>query len=66
MTEECCAGTGCGCTITSLYIEKDCPECGRRLRITGNLQMIKLNLTCPDCGYQSPQLSMGELRMLID
>lgn len=66
MAEECCAGAGCGCNTTSLYTDRDCPICGRRLRLTGNLQQIKLNLTCPDCGYQSPQLSMDELRALID
>ena len=68
MAEECCSGTGCGCgcNVTNLYSEKDCPVCGRRLRITGDLQRIQLNLTCLDCGYQSPRLSIEELRALID
>ncbi|MFC1921268.1 hypothetical protein ACFLYQ_06065 [Chloroflexota bacterium] len=68
MAEECCSdkGCGCGCSTTNLYSDKDCPDCGRRLRITGNLQKIQLNLTCPECGYQSPQLSMEELQVLID
>ena len=66
MAEDCCAGVGCGCNTTSLYTDRDCPICGRRLRLMGDLQQIKLNLTCPDCGYQSPQLSMDELRALID
>jgi len=66
MAEGCCEGTGCGCNATSIYTEKDCPVCGRRLRLTGSLQQIKLYLTCPDCGYQSPRLSMDELRVLID
>ncbi|MFC2041486.1 hypothetical protein ACFLTY_04110 [Chloroflexota bacterium] len=66
MSEECCSGMGRGCNATSLYTDKDCPTCGRRLRVTGNLQQIRLNLTCLDCGYQSPQLSIDELQELID
>jgi predicted RNA-binding Zn-ribbon protein involved in translation (DUF1610 family) len=65
MVEECCSGTGCGCNVTSLYSDKDCPNCGRRLRVTGNLQEIRLNLTCPDCGYKSPQMSIEEVREVI-
>ena len=65
MAEECCSGSGCGCNVTSIYSDKDCPDCGRRLRVTGNLQLVKLNLTCPDCGYQSPQLSLDEVREVI-
>jgi endogenous inhibitor of DNA gyrase (YacG/DUF329 family) len=66
MTQDCCSGAGCGCNKTSLYIDKDCPNCGRRLRVTGNLQQIKLRLSCPECGYQSQELSMEELREFID
>ncbi|MFC1900991.1 RNA-binding protein [Chloroflexota bacterium] len=66
MAEECCSNQGCGCGTTNLYSEEKCPDCGRRLRITGNLQQIKLYLTCPECGFQSPQLSMDKLRVLID
>ena len=66
MSEDCCSGGGCGCNATSLYTGKDCPNCGKGLRLTGSLQQVKLNLTCPDCGYQSPQLSTDELRELID
>lgn len=65
MAEESYCGPGCGCNNDSLYSDKDCPVCGRRLRITGNLQQIKLKLTCPDCGYQSDLLSVEELRELI-
>ena len=65
MAEECC-GPGCGCNTDSLYSGKDCPVCGRRLRVTGNLQQMKLKLTCPTCGYQSPRLSFDELREVID
>ena len=66
MTEECCSGMGCGCNATSFYTDRDCPECGKRLRITGNLQRIQLRLACQGCGYQSPELSMEELREFID
>ncbi len=66
MAENCCNDPGCGCNTSSLYSEKDCPICGRKLRVTGDLQQIKLKLTCPACGYQSPQLSIDELRALID
>ena len=66
MAEECCTNTGCGCGNTYLYSDRVCPECGRKLRVTGNIQQIKLYLTCPECGYQSPQLSTEELRVLID
>ena len=66
MAESCCNDPGCGCNATSLYAEKDCPVCGRKLRVTGDLQQIKLKLTCPGCGYQSAQLSMDEVRVLID
>jgi C4-type Zn-finger protein len=65
MAEECCGGSECGCNVTNLYSEKDCPVCGRRLRITGNLQEVKLKLHCPDCGYQSQQLSFDELAELL-
>ncbi|MFC2056319.1 hypothetical protein ACFLTO_01980 [Chloroflexota bacterium] len=65
MAEESSCGTGCGCNVTSIYTDRDCPSCGRRLRVTGNLQLVKLNLTCPDCGYQSSQLSLDEVREVI-
>ena len=65
MAEECCSGTGCGCNVISLYTDRDCPDCGRRLRVTGSLQQIKLNFTCLDCGYQSPVLSLEEIREVI-
>ena len=66
MAEECCAGMGCGCNATSIYTDRDCPTCGRRLRVIGNLQRIKLRLTCSDCGYQSHELTVDELREYID
>ena len=66
MAEERCSGAGCGCSTTSLYTDRDCPDCGRRLRITGNLQRIQLRLACPDCGYQGQELSVEELRQFID
>ena len=66
MAEECCSGAGCGCNTTSLYSDKNCPICGRKLRVTGDMQQIKLKMSCPSCGYQSPQLSVDELLELID
>ena len=66
MAEQCCSGSGCGCNVTSLHSDKGCPNCSGRLRVTGNLQQTKLNLTCPDCGCQSPQLTVDELRELTD
>lgn len=67
-TQDCCSGTagGCGCNTTSLYTDKECPTCGRKLRVTGSLQQLKLKLTCPECGYCSPQLTVDELRVMID
>ena len=67
MTEDCCGGgCGCGCNYDSIYTDRDCPDCGRRLRVTGSLQRVKLHLTCQGCGYQSHQLSMDELHEFID
>ena len=66
MAESCCNDPGCGCNATSLNSEEDCPTCGRKLRVTGDLQQIKLKLTCPGCDYQSAQLSMDEVRVLIN
>jgi C4-type Zn-finger protein len=66
MLEDGCSSAGCDCNATSLYTDRECPACGRRLRITGNLQRIKLRLTCQDCGYQSHELSMEEVREFID
>ena len=66
MAEDCCANGGCGCNSTSIYTTNQCPDCGRRLRLTGNLQRIELRFACPECGYQSHQLSMEEVRAIID
>ena len=63
--EKCCSGMGCGCNTTSLYSDRDCPDCGRRLRITGSLQKIQLRFLCLDCGYQSPELSFEEIEEVI-
>ena len=66
MAEDSCANQGCGCNTTSIYTNNQCPDCGRRLRVTGNLQQIKLKFSCPECGYQSPQLSLEEVREIMD
>jgi DNA-directed RNA polymerase subunit RPC12/RpoP len=67
MTEDCSTsiGCGCGCNSTSIYTDRDCPTCGRRLRITGDLQRVKLHLNCPDCGYVGHELSVDEIGELI-
>ena len=67
MVEDCCQSIGgCGCQNTTIYTSKDCPVCGKRLRLTGNVQRIKLYLTCFDCGYRSSELSLEKVRELID
>ena len=63
---DCCGEPGCNCNVTNIYTDKDCPQCGRKLRIVGSLQTLKLNHSCPGCGYFSPLLSMEELRAIID
>ena len=67
MAEECCSSVGgCGCQSTTIYTYEDCPVCGKRLRLTGDIQRIKLYLTCPDCGYRSNELPLEKVRTLID
>jgi len=66
MAEDCCENEGCGCSVTSIYTTSECPVCGRRLRITGDIQRIKLRLACPECGYHSHELSIEEVRKIID
>ena len=66
MAEDCCANEGCGCNATSIYTSNQCPDCGRRLRMSGDLRRLKLRLACPECGYQSQELSMEEVREIID
>ena len=64
---DCCSenGCGCGCSATTIYTDKECPNCSRKLRMTGSLQTVKLYLTCPECGYQSSELTINELHALI-
>jgi len=66
MTEDPCLSGGCGCCATSFSTDKECPECGRRLRVAGNPQRLQYRLMCVDCGYQSHQLSMEEIRDIVD
>ena len=66
MTADCCGGLGCGCNNTSIYTDRECPLCGKKLRVTGDLQTLKLSLNCANCGYHSQQLTMDEVRALID
>ncbi len=55
----------CGCHQDHFSTEKVCPNCGKRLRLSGNLQLADFRLTCTSCGYQSPRLSMAELQEII-
>ena len=66
LAEECCGSNGCGCQTTTIYTSEDCHVCGRRLRVTGSMQRIKLYLTCFDCGYRSSELSLEQVRELLD
>ena len=66
MAEECCGQNGCGCQTTNIHTTEDCPVCGKRLRATGNMQRIKVYLTCFNCGYRSGELSLEQVRGLLD
>jgi C4-type Zn-finger protein len=55
---------GCG-TGTVIHTHKECPECGRKLRMAGNLQTLKLYLTCFHCDYRSSDIPLDELNELI-
>lgn len=55
---------GCG-SDTIVRTDRECPECGKKLRMTGNLQTLKLYLTCFHCDYQSSDLTMDEIHELI-
>lgn len=62
---ECCTDAGCGCNMASFTTAEKCPACGKRLRLTGNAQTLKLRLACPECGYQSAILPQAKLQELL-
>ena len=66
MTEDnCCSGGGCGCSLDVFTTSKECPSCGKRLRLTGRAQRLELRLNCQSCGFTGPLLSQEELHELL-
>jgi predicted RNA-binding Zn-ribbon protein involved in translation (DUF1610 family) len=60
-----CSDSSCGCHIDVFPTSRECPGCGKRLRLTGRAQCLELRLNCPNCGYNSPLLSQEEIRELL-
>ncbi|MBI4284772.1 MAG: hypothetical protein HY670_02590 [Chloroflexi bacterium] len=58
-------GQECGCHLNTFTTDRQCPACGKRLRLVGRLQRMELRLTCPDCGYTSSLLSQVEIAELL-
>jgi len=67
MTENtsCCSDSDCGCRVDAYPTSRDCPNCGKRLRLTGRAQRLEFRLSCAHCGYTSPLLSQEELGELF-
>jgi hypothetical protein len=67
MTDNgCCSnGTSCGCRVDVFPTSRDCPDCGKKLRLTGSAQTLQLRLNCRNCGYSSALLSQDELREVL-
>ena len=67
MTEDssCCSDSSCGCRVDNFPTARECPDCGKKLRLTGRAQLLKLRLSCQNCGYNSPLLSLEELHELL-
>jgi DNA-directed RNA polymerase subunit RPC12/RpoP len=42
-----------------------CPDCEKKLRLTGNAQRVELRLSCQYCGYTSHLLSREEIGELL-
>ncbi len=62
---NCCSGSDCGCHIDAYSTSRECPRCGKRLRLTGKAQRLEFRLTCTGCGYAGPLLSPAEVGELI-
>jgi len=60
-----CSNPECGCHERVFSTAESCPECGERLRLSGNLQKAIFHLACPKCGYRSRVLSQEELQVLL-
>ena len=61
----CCSGGDCGCGLSVFSTNRECPDCGKRLRLAGRLQRIEFRLSCLNCGYQSSLLSQEEIHELL-
>jgi hypothetical protein len=62
MTEDsCCSGGSCGCRVDIFPTDRACPDCGKKLRLTGRAQTFQMRLNCPACGYNSEMLSPAEI-----
>jgi predicted RNA-binding Zn-ribbon protein involved in translation (DUF1610 family) len=60
-----CSGGECGCHIDAYSTNRECPQCGKRLRLTGRAQRLEFRLVCSGCGYAGPLLSQAELGELL-
>ena len=60
-----CSDSSCGCRTDVFPTSRECPDCGKRLRLAGRAQLLELRLNCPNCGYNSPLLSQEELHELM-
>ena len=60
-----CSDSSCGCRVDVFPTSRECPGCGKRLRLTGRAQLLELRLNCQNCGYNSPLLSQEELHELL-
>lgn len=67
MTENtsCCSDSSCGCQLDVYTTSRKCPDCGKRLRLTGRAQLVEFRLACQNCGYTSSLLSREELGELL-
>jgi ribosomal protein S27AE len=61
----CCSDRSCGCQTDIFTTNKVCPECGKRLRLTGRAQLVEFRLACQNCGYASPLLTPEEIGELL-
>jgi len=62
---SCCSDSSCGCRVDVYPTTRECPDCGKRLRLTGRAQLLELRLSCQNCGYASPLLSREEIGELL-
>jgi ribosomal protein S27AE len=61
----CCSDGSCGCHFDTYATTRECPRCGKHLRLTGRAQRLEYRLACPNCGYTSVLLSPQEVGELI-